>query len=134
MTTLFGPLRWPDTVAITTAYLRDNLPDLGLTVAELAPSPIIPPLVLVARAGGPRVGMFENARLALQAWGTTPVAAADLANECRDWLQRMPGVRGGFTVYQVTEYLGPTWAEDPETHIPRIILTVEARFRAIQPQ
>ncbi len=122
------PLTWPDTVAVTCDYLRAGL--VGVAVAAKVPDPRPSALVVVERAGGPSQGLWEIARLAIQAWGTTPEQAADTVGACRDLLGRMKGVRGGFTVYGVTEFGGPNWVPDPETQLPRYLFTVEARFRA----
>lgn len=135
------PLSWPDTEAITCAYLAAELvADFpGVPVGTVVPLVRPAQFVLVERAGGPRgegaEQLFDTARLAIQCWGATKEAASDLCSAVRDLMRLMPlssPFEGGWSVYRVTEFLGPTYAPDTVEgpNIPRYLLTIEARFRA----
>lgn len=123
------PLEWPDAVAIVCDYLRVGI-GAGTTVGATRTDPLTPPLVVVERAGGLRASTWDTPRIALQCWAATPAGALDLTNACRDLLAHMVGLFDGFIVTGTQEFLGPTYALDPETTLPRYLLTVEARIRA----
>lgn len=142
MSIISTPLTWPDTEAITCAYLVAGLATAFPTafVATAIPPDDRPDqIVLVERAGGPRgegaEQLFDVARLAIQCWATTKEVASDLCSAVRDLMRLMP-LSSPFddlwSVYRVTEFLGPTYAPDTVEgpNIPRYLLTIEARFRA----
>ncbi|MEU7160330.1 hypothetical protein [Streptomyces chrestomyceticus] len=73
--------------------------------------------------------MSDRPRLDVHCWAETESAAYDLVALTRALLGAMPGVRGGVTVYRVTEVGGPQWLPDSESGQPRYALAVEVHMR-----
>ncbi len=124
-------LAWPDAEAIAIDYLDGLLTGVAVTNRVPSDGVLAPPLVTVRRAGGVRQGhLFDQARLAVAYYAATWEDAADGMALVRDLLRQMVGEVGGFRVSAVSEFLGPTPVQDPDTQTPRLIMTVEALIRA----
>ncbi|UFQ15510.1 MULTISPECIES: hypothetical protein [Streptomyces] len=122
----------PDAVAVVTVYLRGALKAHGkpVPVVSRIPSPRPPVFVRVQRIGGTRQTVVsDRARLDVHAWAETEAAAYDLCALARGLLGVIPGVRGGVTVYTVTEVGGPQWLPDSESGQARYAYAVEIHMR-----
>lgn len=84
------------------------------------------PAVTVKRVGGPREwpGRIDRARIQIDCWGTTKEDAWDTVEAATTAIDTLPGIHTGGGVTHVTETLGPTWLEDPETQRPRYVFEV----------
>ncbi|MEU7190932.1 hypothetical protein [Streptomyces sp. NPDC045369] len=82
------------------------------------------------RVGGlQQTPVSDRPRLDVHCWAETESGAYDLVALTRALLGAMPGVRGGVTVYRVTEVGGPQWLPDSESGQPRYALAVEVHMR-----
>ncbi|MEU0981122.1 hypothetical protein ABZ488_18040 [Streptomyces griseus] len=122
----------PDAVAVVTGYLREALAAAGEPVPTVSriPSPRPKRFVRVERLGGTRQTVVsDRARLDVHTWAETEAAAYDLCALVRGLLGVIPGVRGGVTVYTVTEVGGPQWLPDSESGQARYAYAVEIHMR-----
>ena len=94
------------------------------------PSPRPAGFVGVGGVGGTRQTVVsDRPRLDVHAWAATEGDASDLAELVRGVLSLIPGVRGGVTVYRVTEVGGPMWLPDDKTGAARYAFAVEIHMR-----
>ncbi len=122
----------PDAVAVVTGYLREALAGAGEPVPAVSrvPTPRPERFVRVQRVGGlQQTPVSDRPRLDVHCWAETESAAYDLVALTRALLGAIPGVRGGVTVYRVTEVGGPQWLPDSESGQPRYALAVEIHMR-----
>lgn len=122
----------PDAVAVVCDYLRTALATAGVPIPVVSRIPRTrpPSFVRVERVGGVRqTPVSDRPRVDVHCWAADESAAHDLAALTRALVGAMPGVRGGVTVYRVTEVGGPQALPDPETSSPRFAFAVEIHMR-----
>ncbi len=122
----------PDAVAVVTGYLRSALAAAGepVPVVSRVPNPRPLAFVRVERVGGMRQTVVsDRPRLDIHAWAETEGDAYDLVALTRALVGAMPGVRGGVTVYRVTEVGGPMWLPDSASSQARYAFAVEIHMR-----
>ncbi len=122
----------PDAVAVVTSYLRSALAAAGepVPVVSRIPTPRPHRFVRMERLGGSSpTPVTDRARLDFHAWATREDQAHDLCALVRGLLGAIPGVRGGVTVYSVTEVGGPQWLPDSESGQPRYAFAAEVHLR-----
>ncbi|MFD9629792.1 hypothetical protein [Streptomyces violascens] len=125
----------PDAVAIVGDYLRSALAVAGeaVPVVSRVPTPRPKSFVRLERLGGfSPTPVTDRARLDVHAWAPSECQAHDLCALVRGLLGAIPGVRGGVTVYSVTEVGGPQWLPDQESGQPRYAFAVEVHMRGRQ--
>jgi hypothetical protein len=128
--------------AILVDYLRDTLatlddPDLtGLVIGARVPATRTldgPPLLVVRRSGGPAVPpVLDRPRLDIMVWHATEYQATAVASVVRGLLlYDLPGqVHNGHTIYQPTEFSGPSPYPDPAgSSTPIVMFTLEVPIR-----
>lgn len=124
---------FPDAVALTIGYLRDELEAHGWDAEVHSKVPPVRPdeFVLVFRTGGVTVTpVSDGAQLTVEAWAGSGAVAHDLAQMCRALLQQMSGtVVEGVAVYGVNELSGPADLPDPDSAQARYTFSVVASFR-----
>lgn len=122
----------PDAVAVVADYLRSALAAAGERVPVVSRVPTSRPqrFVQLERVGGfSPTPVTDRARLDFHAWASREDQAADLCALVRGLLGAIPGVRGGVTVYSVTEVAGPQWLPDDESGHPRYAFAAEVHLR-----
>ncbi|WP_327304737.1 hypothetical protein OG730_15135 [Streptomyces sp. NBC_01298] len=122
----------PDAVAVATGYLRTALAAAGESVPVVSriPSPRPTRFVQVQRVGGTRATpVSDRARLDFHVWAATEATAHDLCALVRGLVGAMPGIRGGVTVYSVTEVGGPQWLPDEKTSSARYAYAADIHVR-----
>ncbi|WP_225987200.1 hypothetical protein [Streptomyces spectabilis] len=122
----------PDAVAVVTGYLRGALKAHGqpVPVVSRIPTPRPPAFVRVQRIGGTQqTPVSDRPRLDIHCWAESESAAHDLAALSRALLGDIPGVRGGVTVYRLSEVGGPMWLPDDKTSAARFAFAVEIHMR-----
>ena len=113
----------PHVAALTSGNVAGELPDNFDTANEL-------PFLRLFRVGGNFVdgntGRLERARVQLDCWARTKAEAFDLANvTVRCAFDLAAGIDvAGLVFTDVRVELGPTWSPDPETDLPRYLLTL----------
>lgn len=126
-------ISFPDPVVIVLRFLVQQLLNLGhpVPMGTKIPNPRPPEFVLVRRVGGSRQNfVVDAARLAIEAWSTTPGDAADLAEQCRALVLSMQGtVQSSIPIYQVIDVGGPGDLPDPLSDQPRYSFAVEMHIR-----
>lgn len=127
MTATWPDWDWPDVTGIVVGHLDLELAD---TVATRVPDPRPSTFVRVQRVGGRAVGPVDAARVLVECWADTEVAAAALAGRTRDAMRRIPGNVTGYHVARCTEQGGPSLLSDPLTGTPRYLSTFEVAVRA----
>ena len=124
---------FPDATAVVVRFLARQFAatDAPVPVGTRVPNPRPERFVLVRRVGGHRATLVTDAaRLAVEAWDSSPANAADLAERCRSWLHAMAGtVQDDVPVYVVGDVGGPADLPDPLSDQPRYTFTVEVTVR-----
>lgn len=113
------PVEFPDTTTIVVNHLASELDGAGYDIGVYSdvPNPRPTEFVTVKRVGGPRRNLVaDGAQLVIDAWAGDDVAAHDIAQIARSYLNAMYGeVVGGVQVYRVDELSGPGSKPDPES-------------------
>lgn len=127
--------RFPDAVAVVTAYLRPALVAAGRTVAVMGdpPNPIPAELVTVSRTGGPKVlPVVDGAQITVDCWSTSPPSAMSLAELARQLIDHAAGsVQSGVPVHRVVDVGGPNDLPDPVSGKPRVSFTIQVQIRGV---
>lgn len=129
-------MAWPDAVGLTVTYLAQIVAPVH--VGSRVPKPRPVQFVQVRRVGGlAQPPVRDRARLDIFCWANTDPAAWALASTVRDAIWALSGTTTlGVVVYDVSEFLGPTQEDDPDTGTKRVWATYELTVRAdsaIQP-
>lgn len=133
----------PDAVALSIAWLAQELPDMPdqtpVTVTRAVPNPRPPTFVTVRLIGGEgRNGSnvpLDRPQVAIEAWAQTPAQAHDLAQNARAVMHAARGVvHAGTQVYRVEEMGAPVDLPDPLSHQPRVTFSLLLTVRIRRPQ
>lgn len=120
-------MRFPDVDAMVRTFLKSHLGALPVHVSVPSPRPAE---FIVARrnGGGASNRVLDSAAVTVDAWASTSVRAAELAENARNAFHNhytdMPLVRG------VEEVTGPYSIPDDESKSPRYRFTVRLAVRA----
>lgn len=116
----------PNVEAIVVTALRE---DAGVTevvgqrVHGSRPPDAVDPLLVVQRVGGNADGQWiENARIQVDAWGTTRGDAFAGANAAAAALRELSGAFDSGVLSGAERTSGPMWLPDPVTDRPRYIV------------
>lgn len=124
---------FPDAVAVTIGYLREQLDlrDVDAVVAKDVPNPRPDTLVMIRRGGGVRQTVISDRPLLIvECWAPASETAHDLAQLCRGLLHAMAGTtQSGVPVYRVDDAGGVIDLPDPLSTQPRYTFTVQAHLR-----
>lgn len=124
---------FPDAVAVTTTYLREQLADRDSPahVGRKVPTERPPLFITVRRAGGVRQTVVSDRPLLIvECWADSDEAAHDLAQLCRALLHAMAGTtQSGVPVYRVDDAGGVIDLPDPVSTQSRFTFTVQAHLR-----
>lgn len=116
----------PDVEAVVVAALLDDdgvTAAVGQRVYGARPAKATDPMLVVTRLGGPQTqDWIENARIQVDAWGTTRTDAFAAANAAAAALWRLSGTFTAGVVSGTARTLGPFRLDDPVTNRPRYIV------------
>lgn len=117
---------WPDVALLVSEHLRAGLDDEVAVSDRVQPDR---PSVMVARVGGPRGQILDQARILLEVRHDIPEGAWAITALCRELVRRLPGAHDEGTVTGVTETGGPAYLPDPLTGTPRYTLAFVATVK-----
>lgn len=122
-------MAFPDVNADLITYL---VAETGMTIQSDVPNPRPVEFAQVRRLGGlAEYPVVEVARFDIFTWADTTPRVMELLLDIRAAVWRLGGgVDLGYQVYRVSEFLGPTLTQDPQTATPQGWYRPEITIRA----
>lgn len=122
-----------DVVELVLGLIESAIP--GVALGTLVPNPRPATFVVARRSGGERTSLVvDTAVVTLEAWASTPAAAADLAEQCRSVIHAAEGtVVDDVPVYRVDDVGAPSDLPDPLSDQPRYQFSVLVATRGSSP-
>lgn len=124
-------MQFANAQSLINSYLKEST-DIPRCVTTI-PSTRPPRFVRTIRTGGfLRDPVTDVARLTFECWNSEGKIQAERdAQVVREALLQLPGrlLGDGIKVHRVTEVAGPTDSPDPDSNIPRYVLTHEVHVR-----
>lgn len=125
---------FPDIVAATITFLSTALASRSedytdaVTVTNEYRGETPARQVVIARDGGPRMGLLEQPRIRINIWAEDDATVTDLSLMCLALIMAWPD---GNPVVQATQFTGPTEVDEPNGRSRRFVL-VELLIRGSQ--